>query len=111
MKDRVVDELLKDPFAQDFLREFGLEKSSPDKKAELLERTGEHLLKHLALEIFKTLPESEHAQFSQLLFNGKSIEEWRMFLEPHIDDVDAFIVKTMRDEIAAMREAMKTEVR
>ena len=104
MKDKLITQLLRDDFAEALFKEFGLTKSSIEIKTSFLDRLGELLLKRLALEILKKLPQEEHAKFDELLFAGLGTEKMYDLLKPHVGDVDAFVAKVMQDEIVAMQK-------
>ena len=105
MKDIVIEQLLKDPFSVEFLREFGLENGSEAAKASVLERTAEILMKRLILEILKKLPKKEHATFDKMVENGAPTDAWYEFLRPYVGDVEEFVNGVFKAELDSILTA------
>lgn len=102
----LVEELLGDDFAQQLIREMGLEGYSRDAQAEFIEVLGTNALMRVTLELLKVLPEDLHARFDSYIESG-DVVGLREFLQPHIPDLDRFF----QHEVMKEYEATKTRMR
>ncbi len=99
-------ELLDEDFASAAVKDLGLSSESAETQADVIETIGSAIVKRLALEIYKIVPNEQHETFDAFMDTG-DILGLRAFLAEYIQDVDQFVLQVAQMESEKIKTRMK----
>ena len=103
----VIQNLIGD-FAQQAVREFGIEAESDDTKAYLIGQLAENISGRVLVEASKLIPDDKRAEFSALT-EGSDVDAIVHFLMPYIADFQGFVQTEAQKEIEQTKSYMLEE--
>lgn len=97
--------IIRDELAQEAAKKLGITSFSPAVQEEILARVGENIMKRIAIEVFKILPEEKRPEFEQFIGSG-NVDGLNEFLKPYIPNLDTLIQQETEKEIEETKQAM-----
>ena len=101
----VIREILGADFTKNILVELGIQNSTLEEQATLMQAVGGNIERRIMLEILTILPESDRDEFEGYI-GSKDIAGFREFLTSRIPDLEEFVRRHAVNEY----EATKTEL-
>ena len=97
--DITLQAMMKEDLMREIVRTFGLEGSTPEKRAEMIAEMGGVVQDRVAIELLKKLPEHAREEFVRLI-GSNDLPTLYAHVSDHIDNADAFIQQVITQEVA-----------
>ena len=105
MTPQMLNEMLEDDFSLTIAKELGFEEEEPMVRAALIADLGTNIVRRIALEVLKVLPEEKRDEFDALI-GADNIDAMHALVSPYVSDFNAFVIATAKAEIEDTKKAM-----